>query len=137
MNSIASGRLPSTQCRDRDVQTHRLLGDPCRSHIAPVRRCRNDVYVTTGDGVQLAVRDYDPPTRTHTVVFLHGLCLSRTSWERQIDYLLRRYGESIRIIAYDHRGHGGSSAAPMSTYRIDRSRLTSTRCLPPLMSPRH
>src|SRR6185312_4839151 len=27
---------------------------------------------------------------------------------------------SIRIIAYDHRGHGGSSAAPMSTYRIDR-----------------
>jgi len=120
VNSIASGRLRSTQCRDRDVQTHRLLGDPCRSHIAPVRRCRNDVYVTTGDGVHLAVRDYDPPTRTHTVVFLHGLCLSRTSWERQIDYLLRRYGESIRIIAYDHRGHGGSSAAPMSTYRIDR-----------------
>ena len=76
--------------------------------------------MTTGDGAQLAVRDYDPPTRTNTVVFLHGLCLSRTSWERQIDYLLRRYGDSIRIIAYDHRGHGGSTAAPMSTYRIDR-----------------
>ena len=38
----------------------------------------------------------------------------------QIDYLLRRYGESVRIIAYDHRGHGDSSAAPMGTYRIDR-----------------
>ena len=120
MNSIASGRLRSTLCRDRDVQTHRLLGDPCRSHIAPVRRCRNDVYVTTGDGVQLAVRDYDPPSRTQTVVFLHGFCLSRASWEHQIDYLLRRYGDSTRIIAYDHRGHGGSSAAPMGTYRIDR-----------------
>jgi pimeloyl-ACP methyl ester carboxylesterase len=120
VNAIASGRLRSTQCRDRDVQPHRVLRDRCRSHIAPVRRRHNDAHVTTGDGVQLAVRDYDPPTRTHTVVFLHGLCLSRTSWERQIDYLLGRYGDSIRIIAYDHRGHGGSSAAPMSTYRIDR-----------------
>jgi pimeloyl-ACP methyl ester carboxylesterase len=78
------------------------------------------VHVTTGDGVQLAVRDYDPPSRTQTVVFLHGFCLSRASWERQIDYLLRRYGDSTRIIAYDHRGHGDSSAAPMGTYRIDR-----------------
>jgi len=120
VNAIASGRLRSTQRRDRDIEPHRVLRDRCRSHIAPVRRRNNDVHVTTGDGVQLAVRDYDPPTRTHTVVFLHGLCLSRTSWERQIDYLLRRYGDSIRIIAYDHRGHGGSSPAPMSTYRIDR-----------------
>ena len=76
--------------------------------------------VTTGDGVQLAVRDYDPPSRTQTVVFLHGFCLSRASWARQIDDLLGRYGDSTRIIAYDHRGHGDSSAAPMGTYRIDR-----------------
>ena len=39
------GRLRSTLCRDRDVQTNRLLGDRCRSDIAPVRRCHNDVYV--------------------------------------------------------------------------------------------
>ena len=78
------------------------------------------MHVTTGDGVQLAVRDYDPPSRTQTVVFLHGFCLSRASWARQIDDLLGRYGDSTRIIAYDHRGHGGSSGAPMGTYRIDR-----------------
>jgi len=121
MNAVASGRIGSTQPRDRDVQPHRVLHDRCRSHIAPVRRRHNDEQITTGDGVQLAVRDYDPPTRTHTVIFLHGLCLSRTSWERQIDYLLGRYGDSIRIIPYDHRGHGGSSAAPIATYRIDRT----------------
>src|SRR6478736_3054583 len=120
MNAVVSRRIGSTRRRHNEIRWR-----------------HNDAHITTGDGVHLAVRDYDRPTRTHTVVFLHGLCLSRTSWERQIDYLLRRYGESIRIIAYDHRGHGGSSAAPMSTYRIDRSRLTSTRCLPPLMSPRH
>jgi pimeloyl-ACP methyl ester carboxylesterase len=120
VNAIASSRLRSTRCRDRDVHPYRVLRDHRRSHFAPIRRHHNDVHVTTGDGVQLAVRDYDPPTRTHTVVFLHGFCLSRTSWARQIDYLRRRYGDSIRIIAYDHRGHGGSSAAPMDTYRIDR-----------------
>ena len=102
MNTVARRRIGGTPSRDRDVH------------------CYNDVYITTGDGVQLAVRDYDRPTRTHTVVFLHGFCLSHSSWTSQIDYLLRRYGDSVRIIAYDHRGHGGSSPAPMGTYRIDR-----------------
>src|SRR5260370_16023158 len=102
MNAVVKLRPGSTRRRDRDVQPH------------------SDVRVTTGDGVQLAVRDYDPPGRTQTVVFLHGFCLSRASWARQIDYLLGRYGDSTRIIAYDHRGHGGSSAAAMGTYRIDR-----------------
>jgi pimeloyl-ACP methyl ester carboxylesterase len=54
------------------------------------------------------------------VVLLHGLCLNQTLWERQINYLLRRYGRSVRVISYDHRGHGRSAAAPMNTYRIDR-----------------
>jgi pimeloyl-ACP methyl ester carboxylesterase len=54
------------------------------------------------------------------VVFLHGLCLNQTSWGRQITCLLRRYGRSVRVISYDHRGHGRSAAAPMNTYRIDQ-----------------
>jgi pimeloyl-ACP methyl ester carboxylesterase len=120
MSVVASSRPSWTRYRDRDVHPYRLLRDHDRSHLAPIRSRYNDVHVTTADGVQLAVRDYDPPTRTHTVVFLHGFCLSRTSWARQIDYLLRRYGDGTRIIAYDHRGHGGSNAAPIGTYRIDR-----------------
>jgi pimeloyl-ACP methyl ester carboxylesterase len=48
----------------------------------------------------------------HTVVFLHGLCLNQTSWERQITYLLRRYKRSVRVLSYDHRGHRGSAASP-------------------------
>ena len=121
MSAVASRRISTTRSCDRDAHPYRVLrGNDCRSHFAPIRRRHKDVHITTGDGVRLAVRDYDPPARTHTVVFLHGFCLSRTSWARQIDYLLRRYGHSIRIIAYDHRGHGGSSAAPMGTYRIDR-----------------
>ncbi|WNG94525.1 hypothetical protein [Mycobacterium sp. ITM-2016-00318] len=34
--------------------------------------------------------------------------------------LRRRYGTRIRIVTYDHRGHGGSSAAPMPTYLIEQ-----------------
>src|ERR1700757_4835539 len=113
-------RIGSTRWPDRNVHPYGLMRDHSPSHFAPIRRLHNDVHVTNGDGVQLAVRDYDPPTRTHTVVLLHGLCLSRNSWSLQIDYLRKRYGDSVRIIVYDHRGHGGSGAAPVGTYRIDR-----------------
>jgi pimeloyl-ACP methyl ester carboxylesterase len=95
------------------------------SALVHVRRRGNLPYpkhplVRTSDGVRLAVCDTGPRTAEHTVVFLHGLCLNHTSWERQITYLLRRYGRSVRVISYDHRGHGRSAAAPMNTYRIDQ-----------------
>jgi pimeloyl-ACP methyl ester carboxylesterase len=66
------------------------------------------------------VRDGGPPRAEHTVVFLHGFCLTSASWSGQIDYLLGSYGEHVRVISYDHRGHGRSSGAPISTYRIEQ-----------------
>lgn len=90
-----------------------LKGFPRRARSAGV-----DLAVTTTDGVRLAVRDYGPPTARHTVVFLHGFCLSGDSWTGQIAYLRRRYGDDLRVLTYDHRGHGRSTAAPMSTYRV-------------------
>ena len=77
-----------------------------------------EAAVTTGDGVQLAVHDYGPVAADHTVILLHGLCVSDAVWSHQIDYLLRRDGNSSRVISYDHRGHGRSSNAPADTYRI-------------------
>ncbi|MDH6245570.1 alpha/beta hydrolase [Mycobacterium sp. OTB74] len=76
--------------------------------------------VTTSDGVSLSVREYGSRDPAHTVVLLHGLCLAKGSWTIPIDHLLHQYGDSIRIISYDHRGHGDSAAAPMHTYHIDR-----------------
>ena len=86
---------------------------------------RRDGYVErtviTNDGVRLAVRDYGSAgARDHTVVLLHGLCLTQSSWELQVRHLIRQWGNSIRIITYDHRGHGLSASAGMDTYRIDR-----------------
>jgi pimeloyl-ACP methyl ester carboxylesterase len=75
--------------------------------------------VTTRDGVRLAVSDYSSDRAdAPTVVLLHGLLLSQASWELQVGQLRRRYGSRIRVITYDHRGHGRSTGAPMSTFEI-------------------
>ena len=76
--------------------------------------------VTTSDGVRLSVRDWGSHTARHTVVLLHGLCLNKDSWNIQMAQLIRHWGNNIRIISYDHRGHGDSGDAPMHTYRIER-----------------
>ena len=76
--------------------------------------------VTTCDGVPLSVRDWTSRAAGHTVVLLHGFCLNKDSWNIQITQLIRRWGNNIRIISYDHRGHGDSGTASMHTYRIDR-----------------
>ncbi len=76
--------------------------------------------VLTDDGARLACTDYGDPTAAHTLVFLHGLCLNSTSWTQHISWLTRRYGPALRIIAYDHRGHGDSGAAPARSYTIAR-----------------
>lgn len=76
--------------------------------------------VTVRDGVRLAVRDQGPADAEATVVLLHGLCLERGSWAGQIRDLTRQWGDRIRIISYDHRGHGRSDTAPTTTYVIEQ-----------------
>ena len=76
--------------------------------------------VTVRDGVQLSVRDQGPVHAEATIVLLHGLCLEQGSWAGQIRELTRQWGDRIRIISYDHRGHGRSDAAPKRTYIVDQ-----------------
>lgn len=88
--------------------------------LQPTLLAETDLDVLTDDGVRLAVRDYLPPRPRHTVIFLHGLCRDRHTWDRQIKYLRLRYTDTVRVISYDHRGHGQSQAAPMHTYCVER-----------------
>jgi pimeloyl-ACP methyl ester carboxylesterase len=62
-------------------------------------------------------------------VLLHGLCLSQAVWVRQVDYLMRRYHGSVRVVSYDHRGHGRSGSAPMHTYSIEQCATDLARVL--------
>jgi len=113
---VAQGMATSVPLRHRP--NHRSGVAARRSR--PIHRYCSEVSVMTRDGVRLAGRDYGSRRAEHTVVFLHGFCLTDGSWSHQIDYLLRRYGEHVRVISYDHRGHGSSSGAPISTYRIEQ-----------------
>ncbi|TSD95613.1 alpha/beta hydrolase [Skermania sp. ID1734] len=72
--------------------------------------------VVTPDGVRLAVREEGDLSADLTVLLLHGHCLRSESWayvRDQIDPNL-----SVRVVSYDHRGHGDSEEAPASTYTI-------------------
>jgi pimeloyl-ACP methyl ester carboxylesterase len=92
-----------------------MTGDRAGIQLSGMKRT-----VRTSDGVSLSVREYGSRDAAHTVVLLHGFCLNKDSWTIQIGHLRRQYGDSIRIISYDHRGHGDSGSAPMHTYHIDR-----------------
>jgi pimeloyl-ACP methyl ester carboxylesterase len=82
------------------------------------RYAATERIVIVRDGVRLAVRDQGPAHPEATVVLLHGLCLEKGSWAGQIRHLTRQWGDRIRIISYDHRGHGGSGSAPKRTYTV-------------------
>jgi pimeloyl-ACP methyl ester carboxylesterase len=100
------------------ISTSRLASDEHPPSTRPVLICNQ--HVTTVDGARLYVTDYKPSTPKHTVVLLHGLCLDKDTWAIQFRQLIRRWGDTVRIIAYDHRGHGDSSGAPMHTHHIDQ-----------------
>lgn len=76
--------------------------------------------IIAADGVRLMCREYGTRAAEHTVILLHGLCLSQTTWLPQIHDLLHQWRSAIRIISFDYRGHGKSQAAPVRTYTIDQ-----------------
>lgn len=65
------------------------------------------VPITTADGLSLATTQIGPETADLTVILLHGLMCDSGSWRRQTSHLISSHS-GIRVIAYDHRGHGRS-----------------------------
>jgi pimeloyl-ACP methyl ester carboxylesterase len=75
----------------------------------------------TPDGVRLYVETTGPEDAPVTVVLSHGWTCSTRSWHHQFEGLPRLLGESaVRVVAYDHRGHGQSEAAPVGSTRIEQ-----------------
>ena len=89
-------------------------------HRGVPRRRTVHRQVCTRDGVQIAVRDGGSSDVDHTIVLLHGLCLYRQSWSGPARLLSVALGDAVRILSYDHRGHGRPARAPMSTYHVDQ-----------------
>jgi pimeloyl-ACP methyl ester carboxylesterase len=72
--------------------------------------------VRTFDGLQLHVRVHGPAPAADdaavTVVLAHCWTADLDDWHYQVLDLLSRYGHGIRLLTWDHRGHGRSDAAP-------------------------
>lgn len=76
--------------------------------------------VTTPDGIPLVVREVGPVTAPLTVVFAHGFCMRMGSFHFQRAALAKRWGEQVRMVFYDQRGHGQSADAPIDTYTVEQ-----------------
>ena len=69
--------------------------------------------VTTSDGVRLNVETTGPADAPVTVLLVHGWTCSTRAWHNQVEELPRILGaDGVRVVSYDHRGHGRSDAAP-------------------------
>ncbi|MFI5709492.1 alpha/beta fold hydrolase [Kribbella sp. NPDC051620] len=77
--------------------------------------------MVTPDGVRLHVEATGSAAAPVTVVLAHGWTCSTRSWHHQLGGLPRVLGaDGVRVVAYDHRGHGASDVAPAGTTRIEQ-----------------
>ncbi|HEX2895125.1 MAG TPA: alpha/beta hydrolase [Marmoricola sp.] len=73
----------------------------------------------TFDGLELDVRTYGPENAPLSVVLAHCWTLNQEDWHYQVRDLLREFGHGIRIVSWDHRGHGRSQESPRRACTID------------------
>ncbi|MFI9642571.1 alpha/beta fold hydrolase [Micromonospora sp. NPDC051925] len=67
------------------------------------------------DEVRLHVEVSGPPDAEVTVILLHGWTLDGRAWHKQLADLRDRFGDRIRVVSYDARGHGRSSCMALRT----------------------
>ncbi|MCP3798554.1 alpha/beta hydrolase [Allokutzneria sp. A3M-2-11 16] len=65
---------------------------------------------TTSDGTRLVIEETGEPDAPVTVLLLHAWTLSRRTWARVAQLLPEEVGGPVRVLRYDHRGHGDSAA---------------------------
>lgn len=72
------------------------------------------VYVRAADGTRLHAQVFGPPGG-YPIVLAHGITCAIRVWKHQIADLTTDY----RVIAYDHRGHGGSGVPGRHGYSLN------------------
>jgi pimeloyl-ACP methyl ester carboxylesterase len=93
----------------------RIAGDPEQAVLGSPPKGRSS-EVRSADGTILHAETFGPEDGP-TLVLAHGWTENLTFWTYQIIDLSAR---GLRIVAYDHRGHGQSEAAAGGDYSIAR-----------------
>lgn len=94
--------------------------DPYREEDFELLDADRGCVVTTSDGVPLVAREVGPASAPLTVVFAHGFCLRMGSFHFQRARLTEQWGDQVRMVFYDQRGHGQSGEAPPETYTVEQ-----------------
>ena len=104
----------------RALRRRRAIRDAYEGEDFALLEADRGCVITTADGVPLVVREVGPITAPLTVVFAHGFCMRMGSFHFQRAALGQRWGEQVRMVFYDQRGHGQSGAAPLETYTVEQ-----------------
>ncbi|WP_390893318.1 alpha/beta fold hydrolase [Mycobacterium deserti] len=102
----------------RSMRRRVTIDDPYRDEDFELLDADRSYVVTTADGVPLAVREVGPQDAPLTVVFAHGFCLRMGAFHFQRARLTDQWGDQVRMVFYDQRGHGQSGEAPAATYTV-------------------
>ncbi|MFN2536877.1 MAG: alpha/beta fold hydrolase [Mycobacteriales bacterium] len=84
----------------------------------PVLHAR-EVTAVADDGTSLHVEVFGSDEPSGTVVLAHGYVLSNRLWDRQVAALLAARPD-LRVVSYDHRGHGRSGRAPRGSATLEQ-----------------
>lgn len=79
--------------------------------VAPPPPAGRSRTVRAEDGVELAVTEYGAQDPTATVVLSHGYVQSSKLWAGQVRDLVDTRPD-LKVVTYDHRGHGRSGRTP-------------------------
>lgn len=104
----------------RQLGRKELVDDPYQGEDFEVLDADRGGVVTTPDGIDLAVREVGPADAPLTVVFCHGFCLQMGSFHFQRIRLAEQWGEQVRMVFYDQRGHGRSAEASSQSYTVSQ-----------------
>lgn len=102
----------------RSLRRRGSSDDPHEGEDFELLNADRSSVVTTLDGVSLAVREVGPQDAPLTVVFAHGFCLRMGAFHFQRARLSAHWGDRVRMVFYDQRGHGQSAEAPPETYTV-------------------
>ena len=120
MAGVAGLSAVGTAAAAKSLRQRRAIRDAYEGEDFKLLEADRGCVVTTNDGVTLVVREVGPITAGLTVVFSHGFCMRMGSFHFQRAALAQRWGEQVRMVFYDQRGHGQSGAAPLDTYTVEQ-----------------
>ena len=100
------------------LRRRRMINDAYEGEDFKLLDADRGCVVTTPDGTSLVVREVGPVTAPLTIVFAHGFCARMGSFHFQRTALAAPWGDQIRMVFYDQRGHGQSASAATETYTV-------------------